>query len=357
MMKIIKLSQICCLTCLTLIPLVVMVFVNHNKNLRLGSYEVVYALDWRKGSNYANLISISSIGGGLQIIGNGKGSLDITNNGKLLATGCVENNDICIYDIASFIDTSIYPPSDAKNAKLNQIPVPGVCAEILDDRGINSISWSPDGSRLAIVCANESISTVCILNNQDEYQCWENKYDDEIYSRVDWSPVSDEIVIDTGKQTEIFDTDDSYIIKSTGRKMKIVGIDGDKISEITDGWSPAWSPDGQEIAFFRWDEERQYAGIAITDKKGKNFRWVYRPPKRGSGGNEEYYKLSFSQTPVDLNNSSKISWSKDKKFIIVEASITDVNVNSLYHIELATNTITPVTTNISYRYDEPCLRP
>jgi hypothetical protein len=52
-----------------------------------------------------------------------------------------------------------------------------------------------------------------------------------------------------------------------GCDIYVINADGTDLRRLTDGMDPAWSPDGQKVAFARWRDPR---GIYIIDEDGSN---------------------------------------------------------------------------------------
>jgi dipeptidyl aminopeptidase/acylaminoacyl peptidase len=317
-----------------------LVYSNKRQNEIQESKRILF-FDWDTGQNYAQLISTDLDGAHLQKIDLGTGSLSWSKDGRYVAIGCQDLSKVCILDPVNFFDATLYPPVVPSGPpELKQVNLPEECEAVASNKGISSVSWANDDSQLIIVCQNQEKSDVCIVDlNQVGNQCWGEKEGQDLVSRADWSPVSDSIVIDPGK------------------KIQIVNKLGTIIKSLMDGWSPVWSPDGKEIAFVHWDDERGYAGIAIIQSDGSNFRWIYRPPKRGSDANTEYYKLTLNDASECIMGASKIAWSSDGKYLIVEASYTDDCHFAIFKIEIGTGKISIITTNVLDSPQEPSVQP
>jgi hypothetical protein len=312
-------------------------------NIRQGELlqrKKVLFLDWDTGQKYAFLMSTNLDGAFLQRVGLGTGALSWSRDGKYVALGCEDPTRICILDPANFYDSTLYPPIIPKEpSEIKRVSIPKECIAVSSWKGISSISWAKNDQQLIIVCQNNEKSNVCIINIDDgSNQCWGEKGNTDLISRADWSPVSDSIVIDTGK------------------KIQTVTKQGKIIDSVMDGWSPAWSPDGKEIAFIHWDDERGYAGIAVVRVDGSNFRWAYRPPKQNSDKDADYYKLSFNDASKCMG-ASKIAWGPDEKYLIVEANYMDLCNFSIFKVEIGTGKVSNITTNLSNSYQEPVVQP
>ena len=317
----------------------------------------VFFLDWYTNEGSANLLSMDSDGQNMQFLISASGTTAWSKDGRFLATGCSDMTKVCVFEDENFTDWTVYPPKQIINPDYIEIPLPEECLLVQGATGVSSISWSADGKKMIIVCQNKEVSNACVVGIDGNYHCWGEKKGDDIYSRADWSPNDNLIVIDTGKGSYLMAGEGNGVkVVRTGRVMQIVDLDGKVITSLTDGWSPAWSPDGEQLAFFHWDDERGYPGIASIRKDGSDFRWIYRPPLRGSGGDIEYFK-PFFQDVYYCSGSSKISWSPDKDFIIVEAMLISECSYSLFKIDIDTGTLVNLTTNLSRQYQEPSIQP
>lgn len=313
--------------------------ISNQRNIKLQNEKRLLFLDWVPDQNFAFLMGSDLKGAFLQRVGSGTGSLAWSKDGKYIAIGCEDPSKICILDPKFFYDAYAYPPKPpAEPPLVNKIDLPSDCTVFELDKGISSISWSKDGSKLLVVCQNQKRSNVCVFDLlYKENFCWgENQ---EVISRADWSPTNDLIVLDVNNV------------------IQIVDAHGSVIRQLMNGFSPSWSPDGNEIAFVHFDEERGYEGIAIMRKDGSALRWVYRPPKRGSSYDADYYKLALTNYSDCSLGASKIAWSSDEKYLIVDSSYMDLCVFAIFKIEIATGKISILTTNAVYSPQEPAIQP
>ncbi|MFC2037620.1 DPP IV N-terminal domain-containing protein [Chloroflexota bacterium] len=61
-----------------------------------------------------------------------------------------------------------------------------------------------------------------------------------------------------------------------GGTFYAINVDGSGLQSITHGIDPVWSPDGQQIAFVRWEEPR---GVWVVDSDGSNAMRVFEWPR------------------------------------------------------------------------------
>jgi Tol biopolymer transport system component len=238
---------------------------------------------------------------------------------------------------------------------LDELSIPIACSNVKRTYGVSSISWSRDSSKMIIVCENAEQSTACILTLYGSYDCWGSSNGNELISRAEWSPKDDSILLDRGKGYQTIESDGivTGVIES---EIQIVDTKGKLIRKITNGWSPAWSPDGSEIAFFHWDEERGNPGIATIKNDGTDFHWVYRPSKGGTWNKTDNIIPGFS-TNGDCMGSSKLSWSSDSKYLVTEVLHGGWCSYILLRFEVKTGEIKAITTNLSLAYQEPDIQP
>lgn len=325
----------------------------------------VFFINWGPQENNSNSYIGELVKVGLnselpQIIGKVTGSLAWSRDGQYLAAGCSDPTKICIYEGALFLNYNVHfvPVQPLSSSLLLELPMPENCIASLSELGVSSISWSRTNEKLAIVCQNQEKSNICILDLTGTSECWEESSWPNITSRIDWSPVSDVLLIDTGDQVgpNLSASDTDNLFEVLGNNIEIVNYHGEFIRELIDGWAPTWSPDGSKIALFRWDEQNQFAGLGVVNADGSDFFWVYRPPKRGSGYEEEAQKLTFEEAGSSYNGPSKISWSMDQKYLIVESNLSG-SIYQIYRIEISTGEIVPITSNIFTTVQEPEIRP
>jgi WD40 repeat protein len=257
-------------------------------------------------------------GNQLQYLGTYLGTPTWSPDGKFIALSCKNDvNKICIIDATTIPNlrkkSTGFRPTKPKNYK--ELELPKECEGLVSpEYGLESISWSPDGERLAIVCGKkdlerpwtESPRKVCILPFEEgEAYCWED-FDKPVNYAI-WSPVEDLLVVSTKG--------------SLLAEIYLVGPEGIDPVFLTNGWTAAWSPDGKQIVFAQWQNEffwlvkgtphydetvNQYTGIAVINKDGSEFRWLFRNPE------DDWALVRLSCHPIGC----RLSWSPGGRFVV-----------------------------------------
>jgi Tol biopolymer transport system component len=316
-------------------------------NNSLEHTTTILFLNWDTlSSQIASIYSMNGTGGNLQqlwIPGGATGTVEWDNTGNYFASGCSDPTKICIYDFSKTGDQTIYPPIEPADPLVTELSLPDECVSYLGSRGVNSISWSPDNSRIAVVCGDEENSNLCILGLDGASHCLGVVSGSDYISRAVWSPKDDIILIDCG-------------VGYDSRRIELVDSEFKQMRMIASGWSPSWSGDGKHIAFAAFDEQLSRTGIAMVDFQGKNFKWVYEPQPSSGDSYTEKYRPNFD-VATNCLGSIKISWSSDNKYLFVDASYIDECVYDIFRISVSTGEISRITTNILYYPQEPDFRP
>ncbi len=272
-------------------------------------------------------------------------------DGKFLAVGCQDPTNLCIYDVSAFGNYRKYPIESPNHPILEKkFPLPDACQSTLQqDRfpELESISWSPEGERLIVVCeVDYGAYEACIIALSDGTpQCWDGtEIDGKVTSAV-WSPVEDRVAITVSGGI--------YLVDSNGENSKF----------LVEGWSPEWSPEGKRIAFLRFDEDARfdedglplapvigrniYGGIAVINIDGTHSEWIYRYPPYGS--NDMYTEI----WPFCENFKCRLAWSPDDRYIAFNSSLGVGHLYYIFRIDLNTNEIRILSPNISHYYSKP----
>lgn len=291
---------------------------------------------------------LATPGGDPQLVislGNYRGVPSLSRDGKYLAVSCVEDySQICILDLqgleaAKATKNQVYNPPVLKTIQL-----PEACQAALSNRGVESISWSFNDTKLAVVCSEIHYSTqkqTCILplTQLEQSSCWENPGNS--INRVEWSPVDDRLLV-------------SSLYQAMDGKVYLIDSPGQAARFLTAGWGASWSPDGQQIAFLRWVDDyftvkngevvpkegvdETNAGLAIMNIDGTNLKWLYKSPK---GPMMTPNKIAFSCW--DSLAVCNTTWAPDGKFIAFDGITFGMFNLYIFKINIETGEITQIT--------------
>ncbi|HQN44891.1 MAG TPA: hypothetical protein PLA25_12205 [Anaerolineaceae bacterium] len=261
-------------------------------------------------------------------------------DGHQIAVLCGGAGNICLIDSNTIPDLRSFPIKD-RGATIPVITQELASPEICQGT-VKSMSWSSDGSTLVIVCGISTAPQICFLGTNDNASyCWEDNFDQSLgfINAAAWSPNEATIAVEFKKPS---DASQIYLMKPSGETIRF----------LTTGTHPEWSPDGQQLAFFTLDQERQYVGIAMIDANGANQEWLYRPPQRGSEADVEGDKISPGCN-VPEGCGHRLAWSPDGQFIAFSSSWTGSNYTQIFRIDIATGEIIFLTNHLSDDYGEP----
>jgi Tol biopolymer transport system component len=288
--------------------------------------QIVLRIKSQNANFGSDIIVMDGSGNNIRWVGNYEGSPTWSPDGRFIAVGC--DNSVCILDVATI--------PDRRNKLGNQnllpdvaykIPTPQLCnsmaayGEGKSYSGILSMSWSPDGENLAVVCGDETPEQsrlVCILSLKGNTNCWDKEFSKNIY-RIAWSPVDKNVIAIAGPGDG-----------GTSTKIYLVNSKGENPVYLTYGWSPEWSPTGDEIAFI--SDEPGRLGIGAISKNGTERSWLYISTLKPR---EELIYFDCR----GISGTCRLSWSPDKRFITFVSSNLDIYSYRLYRLEIKTGNI------------------
>jgi len=272
----------------------------------------------------------------------------ISRDGNYLAIGCLDNsNQLCIVDLQAIKNKTSYQASSLNLPVARTVELPEPCTEMLslqgnDDlgwpssTGVDSTSWSFDDTKLAVVCKkifNGQGGKTCILplDESEKPVCWELPKSTINVTRVEWSPIENQLVISSGM--------------GYGVKIYLIDPSGLNLRYITEGWGASWSPDGKRIAFIQWAGDyftigndghvffdpklkTMYTGVATINIDGSNLHWLYKPGE----DSEDSTVVSFNcaDSWADCNTT----WSPDGKYIAFNGVIDGAFNYNIFKISL-----------------------
>jgi WD40 repeat protein len=297
-----------------------------------GSYDQHYGL-----------YSMDGDGNNIHYLGSFTGSPAWSSDGNYIAVGCWNYDEgVCILDTNTLHDFRRFPiatsplgSSIRKDTK--RIALPRACQEaITADWGIQSISWSADGEKIAVVCGNEpqKYHEVCILSLNGDAYCWDHSISRSVIRAV-FSPVEDRLAISN--------------YPAYGTQIYLVNPDGSDPVYLADGWSPEWSPDGSQVAFIRFEEGsywRDDNGNVHVDETHSTYREIAVINKDGTGLHRVYWRpetseyISFISLKCGtIGGACRLAWSPDGRYIALSASYEGGNIYGTFRLDLKTSKV------------------
>lgn len=203
-------------------------------------------------------------------------------------------------------------------------------------------------SMLTALYATEDKQLLMVYEKGEGF-IWINFYNKEIKSKYLCEGYHPQISPNGDKVAFTCDSPKDY--PSMGRKIGIVDIKTGEIKILTsipgnNNYGPTWSPDGRQIAFNHWNNNRWHIGIAtsqdsdfyILTKEIKAHRTIFRSPVWAPDGKHIYfhdmeylYKINLNgevttgQKITDILNSkysisgaTKFLPSKDERYLLID---------------------------------------
>jgi Tol biopolymer transport system component len=250
-------------------------------------------------------------------------------DGNLIAFGCRipdGSRNLCV--VGTEGDKGWRPDCKEYAALIDSKEVP---SEFCDEYTVNSVSWAPDGQRLAVTCPYQEQQTtetlVCVITLDGEVNyCWPVSDIDGENGRphqasVDWSPIQDRLVV------------------SIDNRIYLVDPDGQNSAFLVDGRDPSWSPNGKQIAFFHNTD-----GLYVIDQDGSDLHCIYRYPTYPGGDSDEILP-GFTSRPV---------WSPNGRFVVFSGSRNPSGgLTGIYVVNLKTKEIERITELYDGHFSDP----
>jgi len=155
----------------------------------------------------------------------------------------------------------------------------------------SSITWSPDGTRLALTAKSAGRDVIYVVRAQDGQVLRRFKIDCDGMAYPAWSPVADSLVV--------------VAVKHGRSDLWLIGVKDGSLHRLTDDtWDekePAWSPDGRSIVF----------------SSDRNVPMVLQPRRQQAGfGRYGLYSLDLESREVRLvvdtgGDDHSPAWSPD----------------------------------------------
>lgn len=182
-------------------------------------------------------------------------------DGKQIAFGCRMNDDsynLCVMGLEG-IGWDMLCQKYRGLFDLDRVPA-RFCFGAID-----SVSWGPNGQKLAITCSGQDREIlVCIATIDGEVDCWpasiivgEGGSVQDSKACVDWSPTQDRLAVSLGV--------------SSYSKIFLTDLDGQNSLFLAEGQDARWSPDGKRLVFLHDD-------LYMINQDGSDLQCIYDLP-------------------------------------------------------------------------------
>jgi Tol biopolymer transport system component len=323
------------------ISLTGIIFVLNPRNLESPKGRILFWHQPKVGDAYQSygLYLMDGNGNNINYLGSYTGSPAWSADGDYIAVGCWnDNSKICILQTSAILDFRNFASNNISNPLAitsKELNLPIACQNaITAGWGIQSISWSADGKKIAIVCGNEleKQHEVCILPLNGDAYCWNHSISRTVIRAV-FSPVDDRLAISD--------------YPAYGAQIILVDLYGSNPTYLTDGWSPEWSPDGSQIAFIRFEEgsysrdsdgeihvnpeHRTYRELVIINKDGTGLHRIYWRPENDDYGDPAIYLDCHL-----LGEACRLAWSPDGRYIAFASSKNGGIIYGIFRLSIRT---------------------
>jgi Tol biopolymer transport system component len=257
-------------------------------------------------------------------------------DGESIAFGC---HGASGYNLCITSREGLWPPAPTCFYSASLIDPEKVPVEFCYEYRVHSVSWAPDGKRLAFTCPYRKESTsselVCIIDLNGKVDCWPVSVISGKGSRlhgvakVDWSPTADLLAL----SFQWFEDETS--------KIYLTDLDGQNSTFLVEGWNPRWSSDGERLLFF------QIGGrMSVIDQDGSNLQCIYDSPEN------PFLVEDLDKTPLLFESTA--DWSPDGRFIAFAGSRgTSSGRAGIYILNLRTNEVERITILKDGFFSEP----